>query len=205
VAFAVISAGAWFLFLREGALIALGQADHPVPDFSFQLRRVNAASVATGSEAGLEEPAEGVRETLDALYVAGFVDPDKWENGSFPEALEQFEGRAARQAKVDVAFLTLGGEASHVAFVEPVVGKLDIRFLLDADEQPSGAVATTRFVAEGEFEGGDPMFILHDGTYYLRPTGEGWGIVGYDVNGVVQPGRRPTGGPTAAPTAGASP
>jgi hypothetical protein len=45
------------------------------------------------------------------------------------------------------------------------------------------------------------MFVLHHGSYYLRPGQERWVIVGYDVDGVVQPGRRPTGGsPRPAPT-----
>jgi hypothetical protein len=199
LALGAVGAGAWFLFLRPGAPIDLGGDDHPVPDFSFELRKVNAASVGE-EESDLDEAAEGVQETLDALYVAGFVDPDKWEDGTFPEVLEQFDRTAAKQAAADLPFLTLGGEAQQIAFVEPVLGKVDIRFLVDAEAQPAGAVATTKFVADGEFDGGDPLFVLHDGTYYLEPDDDGWVIVGYDVDGVVQPGRRARGGPTAGPT-----
>lgn len=196
-----IGVGAWFLFFRPGAPIPLGPA-RSVADFSFDLGRVSAASVSLGAhEEDLDDPAEAVRETMDALYVAGFVDPAKWEDGAFPEVLEQFAGPAARQAETDLPYLSLGGEAGQVEFVEPVVGKLDVEFLLDADRQPSGAVATTRFVADGEFRGGRPMFVLHHGTYYLRPAQERWVVVGYDVDGVVQPGRRPTAGsPRPAPT-----
>jgi hypothetical protein len=199
-------AAGWYFFLREGAPIRVFQEEHQVPDFSFQLGKVNGASVEGGApEHELQDAAQGVLEAMDRLYIAGFIDPGKWEDGVFPEALEQFDRAAADQAQADLAYLTLGGEAAQVEFVEPVVGKMDIRFLLDSGREPAAAVATTRFVADGELKEGGAMFVLHDGTYYLRPDGGRWVIVGYDVDGVVQPGKRPTGGPKAAPTAGATP
>ena len=203
LALGAIGAGGWFLFLREGAPIPLTEQARTT-DFSFELRKVNAASVGE-EESDLDDAAESVHETLDALYVAGFVDPDKWEDGTFPEALEQFDRAAAKQAEADLPFLTLGGEAQQIAFVQPVVGKLDVRFLVDAEAQPAGAVATTKFVADGEFDGGDPLFVLHDGTFYLEPDDDRWVIVGYEVDGVVQPGRRAKGGPTTGPTAEPTP
>ena len=198
LALGAIGAGGWFLFLREGAPIPLTEQARTTA-FSFELRKVNAASVGE-EESDLDEAAESVHETLDALYAAGFVDPDKWEDGTFPEVLEQFDRNAAKQAEADLPFLTLGGEAQQIAFVQPVVGKLDVRFLVDAEAQPAGAVATTKFVADGEFDGGDPLFVLHAGTFYLEPDDDRWVIVGYDVDGVVQPGRRAKGGPTTGPT-----
>jgi hypothetical protein len=200
-----LGAGAWWFFLREGAPIDLGEPDHPVAEFSFELSKVNGSGPGGDVPGGeVEGAAEGIRETLDAVYVAGYVDPSKWEGGSFPEVLEQFDDGAAERASSDLAFLTLGGEATRVDFVEPEVGTLRIRVLLDADAQPAGAVATARFVADGEFKDGKPLFVINDGTYYLRPDGDRWLISGYDVHGVVQPGQRPTG-PQAAPTAGSSP
>jgi hypothetical protein len=204
LALAVLGIGAWFLLFRPGAPIDIG-IGRSVPDFSFQLVRVNGAAVTPGNEVDLDGAAEEVRETVDALYVAGFIDPGKWEDGAFPEVLEQFDRRAAEQASVDLPFLSLGGEADRVEFVEPAVGKMNVRFLVDPDANPAGAVATTRFVADGQFDDGRPMFVLHNGTYYLRRAGGRWVITGYDVNGVVQPGRRPTGAPTAAPSPGATP
>lgn len=205
VVLGALGAGAWWLFLREGAPIDLGEPDHPVADFSFELSKVNGTAPGGDLPGGeIEGAAEGIRDTLDAMYVAGFIDPSKWDGGSFPEVLEQFDDGAAEQASSDLAFLTLGGEATQVAFVDPTVGTLRVRVLLDADDHPAGAVAATRFVADGEFKDGRPLFVLHDGTYYLRPDRDRWVITGYDAHGVVQPGKRPTG-PEAAPSAGASP
>lgn len=202
----VAGAAGWYFFLREGAPIGVFQDEHEVPEFSFQLGKVNGASVEGGApEHELEAAAQGVQEAMDRLYIAGFIDPGKWEDGAFPEALEQFDGPASDQVQGDLPYLTLGSESAQVEFVEPVVGKMDIRFLLDSGREPAAAVATTRFVADGELKDGGAMFVLHDGTYYLRPDRGRWVIVGYDVDGVVQPGKRPTGGPKAGPTAGATP
>ncbi len=201
-----LGAGAWWFFLREGAPISIGEPDHPVPEFSFDLSKVGGT--APGGAVSAEEvqgAAEGIRETLDAMYVAGFVDPAKWEGGTFPEVLEQFDESAAEGASADLIDLTLGGEAAQVAFVEPAVGILKVRVLLDAERQPAGAVATTRFVADGEFDDGGPLFVIHGGTYYLRPDGDRWLVSGYDVHGLVQPGNRPTGPGVADTETGATP
>jgi hypothetical protein len=55
-------------------------------------------------------------------------------------------------------------------------------------------------VADGRYEDGGPLSVRHDGTYYLRPDEDGrWLIVGYEVRGTVEPGRR-TGGPQPGPS-----
>lgn len=191
---AVAGGALWFLSLRDGV-------DRPVPEFSFELRNVKGASVAdAASEESLQEGADEVRTTMDALYVAGFIDPGKWEDGTFPEALEQFDGGAAEQAESDLQFLTLGDESENVESIDPVLGTMNVRFLVDAEQRLSAAVATTRFVADGRYEDGGPLSVRHDGTYYLRPDEDGrWLIVGYEVRGTVKPGRR-----TAGPQPGAA-
>jgi len=201
-----LGAGAWWFLLREGAPIELGEPEHPVPEFSFDLTKVNGT--APGGEVPQQEvqdAAEDIRGTLDRMYVAGFVDPSKWEGGAFPEVLEQFEEGAMEKATEDLALLSVGGaEAEHIAFLEPAEGTLKVRVLVDGDGNAAGAVATTRFVADGELSDGGPLFVIHNGTYFMRPDGGRWLISGYDVNGVVQPGQRPTG-PQAGPTTEATP
>jgi hypothetical protein len=189
-----LGAGAWWFLLREGAPIQLGEPDHPVPDFSFDVSKVNGTAPG-GDVSGqdVDAASEGIRETLDAMYVAGFIDPAKWEGGTFPEVLDQLTDPAAERASAELHQLTLGGEAEQVAFVEPVVGVLKIRLLFDGEAEPVGAVAGTRFVADGELTRGGPMFVIHRGTYYLQPDGSRWLIMGYDVHGAVQSGQRPTG------------
>jgi hypothetical protein len=201
-----IGAGAWYFLLRDDAPFQLGEPDHPVPDFSFDLSKINGT--APGGEVpaqDVEAAAEGIRETLDAMYVAGFVDPEKWEGGTFPEVLEQFTEPAEERASGELHQLTLGGEVGRVTFVEPALGVLKIRVLLDSDGESVGGVATARFVADGQLDGGGPMFVIHRGTYYLQPDGGRWMVSGYDVEGVVQAGERLTGPGRAVPDAGPTP
>jgi hypothetical protein len=196
-------AGAWYFLLREGAPIQLGESEHPVPEFSFDLSRVNGT--APGGEVPsreVEAAADGIRGTLDAMYVAGFVDPEKWEGGAFPEVLEQFTETAADRASGELQQFTLGDEVAQVAFVEPALGVLKVRVLLDGDGQPVGGVATARFVADGQLDGGGPMHVIHRGTYYLLPDGGRWMISGYDVQGGVHTGPRLTGPGAAQPQPG---
>jgi hypothetical protein len=197
-----LGAGAWWFLLREGAPIQLGEPEHPVPDFSFDLSKVNGTAPGGDvSSQTVEAAAEGIRETLDAMYVAGFVDPGKWEGGTYPEVLEQFTEPATERASEQLAYLTLGGGSDRIAFVEPALGTLRVRVLLGEDGDPAGAVATARFVGDGELDDGGPMFVIHDGTYFLEPGDGGWLISGFDAHGLVQPGTRPTGtGATAEET-----
>jgi hypothetical protein len=199
---AALGAGAWWFFLRDGAPLDFG-GDRAVPEFSFELIKVRGTSVEGRVPADeLADPAEDVRATLDALYTAGFVDPSKWEGGEFPEVLELFEGRAARAAGKDLDALTLGQDATTIDFVEPFNGRLTLRFLLDADQEPVAAIAQTVFGANATAKGGGPVAIQHAATYFLTPGDDGWAIVGYDTEGVVAPVDRPLSpraGPEASP------
>lgn len=186
-----IGTGAWFLFLREGAPISLtGEPD--VPDFSFDLIRVKGDSPAGNVDAeALQDQAEAIGETMDALYVAGYIDPGKWQDGAFPEVLDQFTEGARRQAERDLGQLTLGDDASLIASVQPINGRLEVKFLADAEQNPVGAVAETVFAANGRLRAGGNVAIQHDATYYLSVEDDRWLILGYDVHGIVTPVDRP--------------
>jgi hypothetical protein len=193
-----VAAGAWFLFLREGAPISIA-GEPEVPEFSFQLVRVKGDSPAGNIDGDdLQSEAESVRETMDALFVAGYIDPDKWEGGRFPEALDQFARSARRRAKKDLDQFTLGADAEHLSSVQPVNGRLEVKFLADGEQNTVGAVAQAVFAANGTVESGGTVAIQHDGTYYLSPEDDGWQIIGYDVRGIIAPVPQPlpVGGPT---------
>jgi hypothetical protein len=191
----LLGGGAWYFFFREGGL-SLGGDD--VPEFSFELGKVGGAAASTGETASQEEldaAAEDVRETLDAMYVAGFIDPAKWENGEFPEVLEAFSQDARRRAERDLPNLTLGDDAPQVASVAPDVGRLSIRFLVGDEGELTAAVAATSFAAGGELEDGRPLIVQHQGSYYMHPGDDGWEIVGYQVRGIVTSGTTGQGSP----------
>jgi hypothetical protein len=184
---AVVGALAWFLLFREDALIG-----SDVPEFSFELERVKGQGAeGTGNPDTLRSTAEDVRSTLDAMYVAGFVDPGKWEGGTFPEVLEVFSGPAARQARRDLEDLTLGPTSRRLELVQPKPGRLNVSFLLNGS-QPIAAVAFTTFRGVGELASGGRLDIQHRGEYMLREVEGSWLIVGYDVDGSLE--RAPSGG-----------
>jgi hypothetical protein len=184
---AAIGAGAWFLFFREGAPIPLTE-EARTPDFSFELIRIKGDS-PEGKIDGedLQDQAEAVKETIDALYVAGYVDPEKWKEGRFPEVLDQFADNARRQAKRDLDQFTLGKDAQEISTVQPINGRLNVEFLSDGEQNPIGAVATTTFAANATLISGGPAAVQHAAKYYLRPDGDRWVIIGYDVRGIVTP------------------
>lgn len=195
----LLGGGAWFFF-REGGNPFTGD---DVPEFSFELGKVGGAAATTGETASQEEldaAAQDVRETLDAMYVAGFIDPSKWENGRFPEVLEAFSQDAQRRAQRDLSNLTLGDDAQQVASVAPDVGRLSIRFLVGEGGELDAAVAATSFAAGGELDDGRPLIVQHQGSYYLHPGDDGWEIVGYQVRGIVTSGSTGQGSPEETAT-----
>jgi hypothetical protein len=177
----IVGALAWFVLFREDGLIG-----PDVPDFSFELERVKGQGTdGAGDPDALRSTAEDVRSTLDAMYVAGFVDPGKWEGGRFPEVLEAFSGPAARQARRDLEDLTLGPTSRRLELVQPKPGRLNVSFLLDGT-RPIGAVAFTTFRGVGELTSGGRLEIQHRGEYMMREVDGSWLIVGYDVDGSLE-------------------
>lgn len=193
VVLALIGAAVWYFFLRGGG----AGGDRPVPDFSFQLRAVEGQSAEGAvAEGKLTGAVEEIRDVLDAMYLAGFLDPQKWRDGTYPEVIEAFAGQAGRRAGRDLDDLTLGPAFSEVDFMRTAKGRLDVRFLADAEGRPVAAFATSRFRARGELTDGRRLRVVHTGDYLLRPGEAGWRIEGYDVEGELEPVARPTESPS---------
>jgi hypothetical protein len=175
---AVVGAVAWFVLFREDGLL-----ERDVPEFSFQIDQVKGRGVqGPSSEDSLRSASEDLRSTLDAMYVAGFVDPGKWQGGRFPEVLEAFAGPAAKTARRDLEDLTLGSSSRRIDSVQPNRGRLKVNFLLDG-RRPFAAVAFTAFRATGDLSSGGRLSIQHDGEYVMRLIDGAWRIVGYEVRG----------------------
>jgi hypothetical protein len=185
---AALGGALWFLVLRDGAPI--GGDDRETPEFSFLVRRVSSEAIdGKASKGALEGVAEELRSSLDTMYAAGFVDPEKWEDGSFPEVIEAFAGEATDAARADLDDLSLGQAFSQVEFVEPRRSVMDVEFLLTESRQPFAAVARVTFRATGELADGRVLRILHEGRYMMRRIDGRWRIVSYDVDGKIRPGR----------------
>ncbi|MGH2712075.1 MAG: hypothetical protein ACRDH9_12850 [Actinomycetota bacterium] len=192
VAIAAVAVAAWFLIGRESA--------DEVANFSFDIGKIGGSAIADRApESELEEAGDQIRETLDAMYVVGFVDPGKWRNGTFPDIYDAFTEEAAEKVREDLANLTVGEDAAKIDTVDPITGRLSIRFLVDEEVNLIAATAHTTFSANALATDGGNVAIQHDGTYYLEPDGEGWLINAYDVEGIVTRVDKPLPDPNATP------
>jgi hypothetical protein len=195
---AAVGVAAWFLFFRGGNGILGGGRETPA--FHFRLKRVTAFPIdGKPSKAALRQAAKELQASLDAMYLAGFVDPDSWDDGRFPGVLEAFAPSAAGGAQRDLPDLTLGPAEAEVDSVDPGRSRLDVEFLLTESRKVFAAVATVTFRAQGSLTDGGTLVVTHRGRYVMRPIEGRWVIVSYQVDGKLRPA------PPASPSPGGSP
>jgi hypothetical protein len=197
---AALGAAGWFVFFRDGAPLPILNRGPDTPEFSFRLAKVTSVALnGKPSKSALRQSAAKLRSTLDDMYAAGFVDPDKWEEGTFPEVLDAFAGQASRVAGADLDDLTLGNASTEIDFVEPGPSRLEVRFLLGQNKRPYAAVATTRFKAKGDLARGGSLLITHEGRFIMRPLEGRWAVVSYWVDGTMRPRLPAPGSPGSKP------
>jgi hypothetical protein len=185
LAAAAIGAGAFFLL--RGA--EPGEEKVVTPPFRFELDEVRSVRVdGKVSEKAKDAASEQITEVLSRLYDTAFVQPGQWKGGRFPTLGSYFAGRAARRAVRDLESLTLGADARRIERVQPELGTVEIDLLVDPDRQPYAAIARTSFEAGGRTRGGQPLQIVHQGRYVVRPVEGSWLVVGYQVEGSVEAG-----------------
>jgi hypothetical protein len=191
-ALAAVAVAAWFLIGRTGLT---GPAD-----FEFEIGKVGGSAIAERApEGALEEAAEQIRETLDGLYVIGFVDPGEWRGGTFPDIYGAFTADVEPKVREDLPNLTVGEDAAKIDTVDPVSGRLSVRFLVDEELNLIAATAHAIFAANAIATDGGNVAIQHDGTYYMEPEGDTWLINAYEVEGIVTRVTQPLPDPDATP------
>jgi hypothetical protein len=190
VALIAVAVAAWFLITRSPL--------RETAEFSFELGKVGGTAVADkASEDEIQDAAEQVRETLDAMYVVGFVDDTKWKGGTFPELYDAFTDDVEAKVRHDLPNLSLGADAAKIDVVDPISGRLSVRFLVDAEQQLVGATAHAIFAANATATDGGNVAIQHDGTYYMEPVDGVWLINAYEVEGIVTRVTQPLPDPDA--------
>jgi hypothetical protein len=179
-----LGVGAFLLSSPGTGTPGTAATEPPVPEFTFHLGRTRVSAVDDRPSGRSQETAvEEVHLLLDDLYTLGFVDPAGWEGGTFPGLADFFEGPAAGRAVEDVDDLTLGSAAPQIRRVEPRRSRLVVSLLFDEEESPVSAFAETEFRARGTARDGRAVSIEHEARFLLRPSGDGWRIVGYEVQG----------------------
>jgi hypothetical protein len=157
------------------------------------LRRVKAIPVrGSVKPRKLRAPAEAVRQAFTDLYSAAFVDPSRWEGGTFGAVFQHFAPEARQDAGRHLEDLTLGRAAEHVTAVRPEWARLDVRFLLGPAKVPVAAQTSIRFVATAFAADGSQVPVRHRGEYLLERLDGRWLIVSYEVEGGFGPKAVPT-------------
>ena len=167
---------------RAARLAATSKSPVPVPDLDVDVQRVQGfATRGTARPRHLRGPVGGVRETMDRLYTAAFLDPAAWDEGTYPEVIGEFSGKARKQAAEDVDLLTLGRAGTEMLEVAPRRAGLGVDVLVDRRKRPVAAAATMRFAATGTSVEGVRSPIRHRARYLLRRYRDGWKVVAYRV------------------------
>lgn len=186
----VVVGGAWLLLdSRPAAQQPALPPPSPSPTaptyaFDVTLRRVKALPVSGSvKKRKLRAPAEALGQTFTDLYATAFVDPTRWERGTFPALFDHFAPPAREEARRDLDDLTLGRAAEHVSAVRPEWARLDVRFLLGPARVPVAAQASMRFAATAFNLDGTEVPVRHRGEYVLERLKGRWLVVSYRVDG----------------------
>ncbi len=164
-----------------------GTDEHPVV-FELEITRIGLRSVAAKlSRKQAERAVEDIRLQVEDLLLAGFLDPERWKDGEFPDAFGSFDEAAAGRAREDLNALTLGAAAGKMEWVEPKIGRASIVFLLDEGNRPVTAVAGVVFRATGHLKDGGTVAIESGADLFLRPIDGVWKVFSYTASTTVEP------------------
>lgn len=182
--------GAGVVYLQRTGLPGLSD-DGGVPGFDFKVTKVSAIATEPGiRDKELASQARTVADyvvpVLDDLFTAAFLDRDAWTIGDYSDAWAAFDATATDAALASIETLTLGAAAGErFSTVLPDRGTLRIEVLFDPEGLPSFATATVTFEAVATPADGAvdvPGSIVSTGIFFLRPGGDGWRIVAFDVD-----------------------
>lgn len=209
----VIAVGGYLLFSGGGPAARIKDiitGPEPVPEFGFEITKVAAVPTDDTEARTLERQAEEVSaevaESLDLLYVEGFLNPNNWKDAAYDTVWEVFSEEALAAAQEQADTFTLGAAApDSFKAVAPDRGKLAVKVLFDAKGQPVTAVATVKFLALATNSGGTTgTAIVSEGQYFLRDAGDGWEIYAFSVDRADREARLPSPSASASASAEAS-
>jgi hypothetical protein len=155
------------------------------PSFGFDVGDREVVATAPGhlterERRGAREAADRVESALTDLYVAAFLDPERWASGTYDEVFDVFAGVARPEAQRRTGILTAGGDAAdRFERIEPRKGRLTMRILLDRGGKPVLVSSAVRFLARSF--GADPLSIRSEGTFVFQRIDGAWRIVSFDV------------------------
>jgi hypothetical protein len=179
------------------------------------LSKTTIVSSGRSNAAAAQAVAVKVQTTLSAFYDAAFMDPKARGQGPASAAWNAFARPAQERAKADAESLTLGEAGSGIDRLSVTEASLSVRMLLDPRGRPQAAIAVVVFDASGTLKSGDAVLVSNRASFFLRPAGDNWLVVGYPSAHTEVQASAPTPSPaasasaspttSASPTSGASP
>jgi hypothetical protein len=187
----------------------LDGSDNTIPAFDFRLTRAVPILVThnkpTKFDATARDVGAQVGDTMTAMYTEAFLDPANWRDGSYDEVWTLFEEASQAAAQEDGTTLTLGPSAGdRFDRVDQPIGTLNVRALLDRENQPATAVAIVKFKALASAKDGTTMAVVSTGQYFLRSVSDGWLVYAFSVSRDDHEVVASSPGPSASATAASS-
>lgn len=168
-----------------GGIIDRGE-DDTIPAFDFKVGKTSAVSVTSDKEktpALAKTAATDITSALDTLYTEAFLDPANWRDGSYEEVWPVFVDAAAGPAQQEAPTLTVGtGGADTFEKIGEPKGRIQVKVLLNDEDQVATAVAIVRFSAVGTRKDGRLTLFRSSGQYFMQPGDDGWQVYSFSVN-----------------------
>lgn len=208
VALIVVGAVAFFVLRggdAGGGIFGGDGGNEAIPTLELRTTKTIAVSTTATSAKKLEAPASAVAkkvtDAMNRLYTAAFLDPANWRDDSYDGVWAMFDQSARASAQQGVDTLTLGSSAgdTYDSVAEPK-GKVEVKVLMNEDDQPATAVAIVQFTAIATGKDGTETLVVSEGQYFLNAVSGGWAIYSYSVGRddheiIPEPG--PSGSPSA--------
>lgn len=149
-------------------------------DTSRELVRTSPKPVGRRHRQAALAAANTAEDVLADLYTEGFLDPANWEEGRYAEAFRGFARGARAQAETRPGSLTAGPRAGdRYERIEPKLGQIATRILLDREGSPVLLVSVVRFTAIAT--GTEDVVLRSTGQFLFERVGGAWRIVSFDV------------------------
>ncbi len=199
----------FLLFRGGGGDGLLDGSDNTIPAFDFRLTRAVPILVThnkpTKFDATARDVGAQVGDTMTAIYTEAFLDPANWRDGSYDEGWPLFQEASQAAAQEDGTTLTLVPSAGdRFDRVDQPIGTLNVRVLLDRENQPATAVAIVKFKALASAKDGTTMAVVSTGQYFLRSVSDGWLVYAFSVSRDDHEVMASSPGPSASATAASS-
>jgi hypothetical protein len=203
----VVAGAVAFFALRDGGGDGIFGGDggnETIPTLELKTTKATAVSTTTTPAKKLEAPASTVAKkvagAMNRLYTAAFLDPANWRDDSYDGVWAMFDQSARGSAQRGVDTLTLGSTAGDTYdSVTGPKGKIEVKVLMNEDDQPATAVATVQFTARATGKDGTETLVVSEGQYFLNAVSGGWAIYSFSVrrdDHEIIPKPEPSGSPS---------